>query len=134
MRLIDLSAAYLNLPVPGLSKKKASLVGCNGHQALTLGIVFQCPHCVRRASLEGKPPYWLTCMFRPLQEIDPGLFAAVLKRAGVDTRKEMVINCRADLAWSATNADNLERITIMPSIDASAAGHWHGTITNGVCS
>lgn len=32
--------------------------------------------------------------------------------------------------WSRTG-DTFETLTLAPSIDASAAGHWHGFITNG---
>lgn len=32
--------------------------------------------------------------------------------------------------WTAIGED-LDNVTITPSIDASKAGHWHGFITNG---
>lgn len=29
------------------------------------------------------------------------------------------------------HGDTFEAMTLMPSVDASASGHWHGFITNG---
>jgi hypothetical protein len=37
---------------------------------------------------------------------------------------------REDYAWTFSGKD-FATITITPSIDASASGHWHGCITNG---
>lgn len=34
------------------------------------------------------------------------------------------------LLWNRTG-DNYETMTLSPSIDASASGHWHGFISNG---
>jgi hypothetical protein len=40
-----------------------------------------------------------------------------------------VVPCRADYAWSITGV--WSNLTIHPSVDASAAGHWHGWIKGG---
>lgn len=37
---------------------------------------------------------------------------------------------KTDFAWGRTG-DDFETLSITPSIDASAAKHWHGFITNG---
>ena len=34
------------------------------------------------------------------------------------------------LLWKRTG-ENFETLTLTPSVDASAEGHWHGFITNG---
>jgi hypothetical protein len=42
-----------------------------------------------------------------------------------------VVPCEKDKAWQMSS-DDFATITVTPSIDASASGHWHGSITNGV--
>ncbi len=37
---------------------------------------------------------------------------------------------KEDCAWTAASND-FDVMTVAPSIDASASGHWHGNITNG---
>lgn len=47
---------------------------------------------------------------------------------------EMPGTQRTEHIWQASGDDAFETITISPSIDASAGGHWHGWIRNGaVC-
>jgi hypothetical protein len=41
-----------------------------------------------------------------------------------------VVPMREDCAWGISGID-FETISVTPSIDASAAGHWHGFIANG---
>ena len=41
-----------------------------------------------------------------------------------------VVDCRPDIAWARTS-DDFSTMSVTPSIDASASGHWHGFITNG---
>ena len=35
-----------------------------------------------------------------------------------------------DMAWNISSND-FANMTVIPSVDASASGHWHGNITNG---
>lgn len=35
--------------------------------------------------------------------------------------------------WNLEGQENFETLTLAPSIDASAHGHWHGNITDGRC-
>jgi hypothetical protein len=35
--------------------------------------------------------------------------------------------------WQRTG-ETFETLTLTPSVDCSAWGHWHGFITNGVCN
>lgn len=41
-----------------------------------------------------------------------------------------VILCKPDCAWTIDSQD-FETLTVTPSVDASAAGHWHGFLTAG---
>lgn len=36
--------------------------------------------------------------------------------------------------WDLQGQDDFNTLTLTPSIDASASGHWHGFITNGECT
>lgn len=74
-----------------------------------MGITFDCPHCrVTRLAVffsnprDGLPP--LTT------ELDPPHAARKL--------------------W-ARSGETFDTLSLSPSIDASADGHWHGFITNG---
>ena len=42
-----------------------------------------------------------------------------------------IIPSKQNNPWQWNGAD-FDKITIMPSIDASAAKHWHGFITDGI--
>lgn len=33
--------------------------------------------------------------------------------------------------WNVAGGDSFENLSLSPSIDASASGHWHGFVTNG---
>jgi hypothetical protein len=41
-----------------------------------------------------------------------------------------VVPMKEDVAWNIGGRD-FESMSITPSIDASASGHWHGHVTNG---
>ncbi len=94
-----------------------------------LGMVFKCPHCQKD---------WLSCFFVPMPHIagqdlhdcQYALFATVLP--DVDTHE--IVPCRRGFAWSSTpppDQATFENISITPSLDASASGHWHGHVTDG---
>jgi hypothetical protein len=40
------------------------------------------------------------------------------------------VPCRDDMAWVISSQD-FATMSVTPSLDASASGHWHGFITNG---
>lgn len=44
-------------------------------------------------------------------------------------RSRHIVPCNRNHAWTITGT--LPEITVTPSLDASAAGHWHGHITAG---
>lgn len=80
--------------------------------------VFLCPHC--REIL-------LTCKNVPMAFGDQcKLYEANL---GEDDWNQRVVPSRAEFAWGISG--DFENMTVTPSIDASASGHWHGFITNG---
>ena len=77
---------------------------------------FICPHCRKK---------WLTCKRVPMdhrQQWD------IFEKEFGDTR---IVGCKPDVAWKFTNFD-FETMSIAPSLDASASGHWHGHITKGM--
>lgn len=42
-----------------------------------------------------------------------------------------VVPCKFETAWVFTEAESFETLSVTPSLDASASGHWHGYITAG---
>jgi hypothetical protein len=97
-----------------------------------VGIMLLCPHC-------RKTP--LSCFFIPTKHIAGGdyhdsqyaLFAKLMPTFGdpyVDIPVNDVVPCRRGFAWQRTG-DDFASMSITPSLDASAAGHWHGFITSG---
>ena len=68
-----------------------------------MGITFDCPHCRKRR---------LHVAFDvPLDRGEP-------------------FNVAGEKQWHR-EGDTFDTLTLTPSIDASASGHWHGFITNG---
>lgn len=95
-----------------------------------VGFVFQCPHCLTTT---------LSCFTVPMPHIvgedyhdcQLALFATVIADPA-DVYN--VVPCRQNFAWTSTppiDVTTFETMTITPSLDASASGHWHGWITNG---
>lgn len=82
--------------------------------------VFRCPHCRKT---------WISCKNVAMQiQEQIELFAG----AGLDATgpRYATVPMRADCAWQISGKD-FATLTVMPSIDASASGHWHGSITGG---
>lgn len=128
MRLLDLKPRWLSL------------------DGSPIAIMFLCPHCAT-----SPKQTWLTCFFRaaggiPRVPVDfeiEGLqgsrgerllFYQALKEIGHPDPAEGayhdIVDCNPASAWKRTS-DDLATMSITPSIDASAAGHWHGFITIG---
>jgi uncharacterized protein DUF6527 len=117
----------------------SSLLPCwlirNGER---IGLVFLCPHCV--ATQAAKPtPVSSFCIPSPAVigwPEDSGqctIFDKLTKQpdspyAGYDP--EEFVPCRKGIAWNFAGSD-FDTLSVTPSIDASASGHWHGFITNG---
>lgn len=90
------------------------------------GILFLCPHCVGQT-----PRTWLSCFQVPQNSIagpdgEYELFSHLIPEEDL----HHAVPCKRNYAWNFTG-DSFDNLTITPSIDASAAGHWHGFITNG---
>lgn len=88
--------------------------------------VFLCPHC-RTMLLSCKNVQMST---REQMEI-------FSRELGEDWNQH-VVPTKHDAAWTITGsippepgAVIAQDLTITPSLDASASGHWHGYITNG---
>jgi hypothetical protein len=75
------------------------------------GLTFDCPHC-RTERLA------IVFHHRGHEAIDDEYIRAHPGEEGV-------------FIWTLESAEDFSSLTITPSIDASACGHWHGFITNG---
>jgi hypothetical protein len=42
-----------------------------------------------------------------------------------------VVPCKPEMAWNFPSDGLFSTLTVTPSLDASASGHWHGWITSG---
>ena len=88
--------------------------------------VFLCPHC-KGVLLACKN---INMTHREQREI--------FEREFGEDWNEKVVPCRPETTWSIsgsvptdTKAAFITDLSVSPSIDASASGHWHGHITNG---
>lgn len=77
--------------------------------------VFLCPHCLVR---------WLSCKDIIMSHEDQ---MTLFQKDGVEW---VVVPCKPEFAWKFVGHD-FATISVTPSLDASAAGDWHGHITNG---
>ncbi len=82
-------------------------------------LIFKCPHC---------QDIWLTCTFQPIKMSTQ----MALYRPEGESSGGQVVPSRQDFAWSR-DGDSFHTLSVTPSVDASASGHWHGFITGGEC-
>ena len=89
------------------------------------GISFLCPCCrsVRLTCFVEHTPHQL--QFRMLA--DCGIIE--VDEDG-DPKRADIVPCNPQAKWQISG-DNFENVSITPSIDASASGHWHGYVTGG---
>lgn len=80
-------------------------------------LIFLCPCCRK---------IWLTCTFQPIKMSTQ----MELYRPEGEASGGQAVPSRQDFAW-ARQGDSFHTLTVTPSIDASASGHWHGWIANG---
>lgn len=101
------------------------------HEGQRIGFVFISPVQHKRSDGSESPkPYRLTCMARPTpmdvqREVAERMF-------GDDDYT--VVPCNPNQGWSIAGGIEVatfEAMTVTPSIDGSASGHWHGFISNG---
>lgn len=82
---------------------------------------FLCPHC-REVFLTCKNVAMSTHAQCEITENDP------LGQQGVT-----VVLCKESCAWAIVGTD-FRSMSVTPSLDASASGHWHGFISAGECT
>lgn len=106
------------------------------YQARRVGFTFKCPHCEN---------VYLTCFFEgfPVFEKAWRTDDEVSVRPGqYDLLSQVLPSCDAENAvpanpkarWVSTRdpqESTFETLTVSPSLDASASGHWHGWIKDG---
>lgn len=81
--------------------------------------VFDCP-CCRKVTL--------SCKKAPMpNKLQFDLFIQAFKDG---ITHPTTVPSKQDFAWAISGSDFSE-LTVTPSIDAGAAGHWHGYITKG---
>lgn len=88
--------------------------------------VFRCPHCRN---------VFLTC--KNVEMTRQQTWDALEAGLG-EAWNEIVVPPKPEMAWSISGTAPsdpqqafAENVTVTPSIDASASGHWHGFITKG---
>lgn len=110
MKLTELDPRWFDVPGIGTSKD---------------GVTFLCPHCrdcrlaVQFANpIDGEP--------RPIATIKQ-LFEGLSLNHSTEERKGIV---PPGYLWQRTG-ETFDRLTLHPSVDASASGHWHGFVVDG---
>lgn len=86
---------------------------------------FICPHC-RKIFLSCK-----NIIMRITEQYR--IFTETLAGGDEDYAHKNIITCKYECAWNISSSD-FASLSVTPSIDASASGHWHGIISNGVCT
>lgn len=80
--------------------------------------VFLCPHC-RDVFLSCKNAVMST-----------HAQCEITQRDAVGLNGVTVVLCKESCTWAIAGSD-FDSMTITPSLDASASGHWHGNVTAG---
>ena len=89
--------------------------------------IFECPHCVSGGAPQ---PLWLSVKNVVMTVHEQFELFAAHNKANLDLDGFTVAPCRKGFCWTI-NGSAFESMSVTPSLDASAAGHWHGFITNG---
>lgn len=87
------------------------------------GVTFDCPHCAGRVRLSA-------AFSNPLDggapvPLDPSTLWPTLKPRPDDAPGLVTVPC--GVHW-ARQGDTFEALRLVPSIDASKSGHWHGHV------
>jgi hypothetical protein len=111
MRLLDLAPRWIE------------------YQGRKVGMLLLCPHC----QAQGKKQ-WLSCFFEKFEVLnggnEPNQYAFFEKTIDPGDDVDEVVPCDKTAKWTRTS-DDFATMSVTPSLDASASGHWHGSITNG---
>jgi hypothetical protein len=83
-----------------------------------VGLTFECPHC-----------------FDPAKGFSGTRLAVFFHERGREAIEDQYIAARhpggPSCIWTVEGPEDFAVLTLMPSIDASHAGHWHGFVKNG---
>lgn len=77
-----------------------------------VGISFDCPHC------RGSGPRLAIAIHMDGTNFDP------------DPENDQQFPAGEHI-WSIASGSDFSDLSLTPSVDASATGHWHGYVTNG---
>jgi hypothetical protein len=96
-----------------------------------IGFAFRVP-----TRLQQVPHQWQTCFFAPTPRRVQIMSVQRAKFGKIDGWAANVQLCNETCGWALQNGLTLETATfenmsVMPSLDGSAGGNWHGYITNG---
>jgi hypothetical protein len=100
--------------------------------------IFRCPHCVTRGGDGKYDQYWLSVKNVPMSTHDQIVLFEANKLQ--DYRGAfVVVPCKEDCCWTISGPPSpyppglpdFATMSVTPSLNASASGHWHGFITNG---
>jgi len=92
--------------------------------------IFRCPHCVARGGDGEYDKYWLSCKSTAMSIHDQIVLFEQHKDLIDGKGAFIVVPCKPEHCWSVNGGD-FASMSVTPSLDASASGHWHGVITNG---
>jgi hypothetical protein len=81
------------------------------------GFTFLCPHCQQTRIAVTTRPLKASDQFEGLAALHP------------DSHGD-IVPAKQMFAWTIDGED-FATISVTPSVDASASGHWHGFIKNG---
>lgn len=109
MRLVDLNPRWFAEP------------GRHGQ-----GLSFDCPHCAGGVRLSA--PFTVPLDGGAPISLEHGVLWPTLQPRPDDAPGRVTVP--PGIHWTRTG-DTFETMTLVPSIDASRSGHWHGFITNG---
>lgn len=101
------------------------------HEGRRVGFLFRCPTPIIRGDGAINPtPYRQSCFVEALpMDVQHAIFNRMF---GDDSFT--VQRCSVGCAWKVAGGiegASFETLSVTPSIDGSAAGFWHGFITNG---
>jgi len=80
--------------------------------------VFRCPHC---------PEVLLSCKNIAMswnEQYD------IFERVFGEHWPMLIVPCKDETAWTFSGTD-FNTLSVSPSLNANASGHWHGFISNG---
>ncbi len=83
-----------------------------------VGFLFLCPHCK------------VTTLYCAVVGLGAKEQMQLINKAFPKNGGDVVL-AKDGLAWKITGSMAFDAMTVTPSIDASASGHWHGWIKEG---